>query len=52
MKSEYVNTVGELIQFLMQFDPNKKIALYDYEYSQILPLQDIELKGDDVVLYP
>ncbi len=52
MKSEDVNTVGELIQFLMQFDPKKKIALYDYEYGQIVPLQDIELKGDDVVLYP
>lgn len=52
MKSEDVNTVGELIQFLSQFDPSKKIALYDYEYDQIVPLQHIELRGDDVVLYP
>lgn len=52
MKSEDVNTVGELIQFLSQFDPSKNIALYDYEYDQIVPLQHIELRGDDVVLYP
>ena len=52
MKDTEVNTIGDLINFLLQFDPNKRVAIYDYEYGQIVPFQHIEIEDTEVIFYP
>ena len=51
MKSEDVNTVGDLINFLLQFDPHKKVMVYDNEYGIDNPLQHIDVEDDKVIFY-
>ena len=52
MKSEDVNTVGDLIQFLSQLNPALEVTVYDYEYGQNNPLKRIDVNPDHIVLYP
>ena len=51
MKPEDINTVGDLIQFLMQFDPSKRVMIYDSEYGQDNPLQHIDVECDKIIMY-
>lgn len=51
MKSEDINTVGDLIMFLQQFDPNKGVFIYDHEYGTENPLQHIDIEDDRIVIY-
>lgn len=51
MKSEDINTIGDLINFLLQFDPNKKVMVYDAEYGQNNPLQHIDIEDEYIVIY-
>ena len=51
MSSEDINTVGDLIHFLLQFDPQKRVMVYDEEYGQENPLQHIDVEDDRIVIY-
>jgi hypothetical protein len=51
MKSEDVITVGDLINFLLQYDPQKRVMVYDNEYGQDNPLQHIDIETDRVIFY-
>ena len=51
MKSEDIYTVGDLIQFLMQFDPHKRVMIYNNEWEQENPLQHIDIEDDRIVIY-
>lgn len=51
MKDTEVNTVGDLIQFLSQFDPNKKVMIYDNEWGGGNPLEHIDVEDDSVIFY-
>lgn len=51
MASNEINNVGDLISFLLQFDPNKKVMIYDNEYGQDNPLQHIDVCDDYIVMY-
>lgn len=51
MKSEDINTIGDMIQWLMQFDPNKKIHIYDNELDRLCPIQHIDVEDDHIVMY-
>ena len=51
MKSEDVNTVRDLINFLLQFDPHKNVMVYDNEYGIDNPLQHIDVEDDKVIFY-
>lgn len=51
MRSEDIYTVGDLIQWLQQQDPIKRIYIHDSEWDQDNPLQSIEVKSDCIVFY-
>lgn len=51
MKDTDVNTIGDLIQFLSQFDPGKRVMIYDPEWGIDSPLQCIDVEDDRVVFY-
>ena len=51
MKSEDIFTVGDLINFLLQLDHNKRVMVYDPEWEQYNPLQYIDVKGDCIVIH-
>jgi hypothetical protein len=51
MKDTDVNTIGDLIQFLSRFDPNKRVMVYDHEWGMDNPLQHIDVEDDRVVFY-
>lgn len=51
MKSEEIVTVGDLIRFLSQFDPNKEVRIYDNEYGIDNPLQHIDIEPEYIVMY-
>lgn len=51
MKDTDVNTIGDLIQFLSQFDPNKRVMMYDHEWGTINPLQYIDVEDGRVIFY-
>lgn len=51
MKSEDIYTVGDLITFLLQYDPQKRVMVYDNEYGQDNPLQHIDVEDDRIVIY-
>jgi hypothetical protein len=51
MKSEDVITVGDLITFLLQYDPQKRVMVYDNEYGQDNPLQHIDVEVDKIIFY-
>lgn len=51
MLSEDIYTVGDLINWLLQYDPQKRIYIYDPEYGQENPLQHIDVEPDKIVLY-
>jgi hypothetical protein len=51
MKSEDIYTVGDLINFLLQFDPTKRVMVYDNEYGQDNPLQHIDVEHDKIIIY-
>lgn len=51
MKSEDVITVGDLINFLLQYDPQKLVRVYDNEYGQDNPLQHIDIEDDRIIIY-
>lgn len=51
MKSEDIYTVGDLISFLLQFDPQKRVMVYDHEYGIDNPLQHIDVEDDKIVIY-
>jgi hypothetical protein len=51
MKAEDVSTVGDLITFLLQFDHNKRVMVYDNEGGIDIPLQHIDVDYDRVIFY-
>jgi hypothetical protein len=51
MKSEDIYTVGDLINFLLQFDPGLRVMVYDEEYGQDNPLQHIDVESDKIIIY-
>lgn len=51
MKDTDVNTIGDLIQFLSQFDLNKRVMIYDNEWGGGNPLQHIDVEDDSVIFY-
>jgi hypothetical protein len=51
MKSEDIVTVGDLIAFLLQYDPQKRVMVYDEEGGQENPLQYIDVEDDRIVIY-
>lgn len=51
MTSQEIYTVGDLIRFLLQFDPHKRVMVYDHEYGIDNPLQHIDIEDDKVVIY-
>jgi len=51
MKSEDIYNIGDLINFLRQFDPQKRVMIYDSEYGQDNPLQHIDIKDDRIIMY-
>ena len=51
MKSEDVITVGDLINFLLQYDPQKKIMVHDNEYDEDRSLQHIDVEDDRIIFY-
>lgn len=51
MKSEDIFTVGDLINFLLQFNPEKRVMIYDCEYGQENPVRAIDVEDDRIVIY-
>lgn len=51
MKSEDIVTVGDLIQFLQQYNPELKVMVYDNEYGLENPLQHIDIETDRIIMY-
>lgn len=51
MKAEDIYTVGDLINFLLQIDPQKRIMVYDNEYGVDNPLQHIDIEDDRIIIY-
>lgn len=51
MNSTEVRTIGDLIQFLSQFDPGKRVMIFDPEWGMDMSLQDIAVEDDRVVFY-
>lgn len=51
MRSEDIYNIGDLINWLLQFDPNKRVFIYDPEYGQENPLQHIDVEDDRIVMY-
>ena len=51
MKSEDINNIGDMIQWLMQFDPEKKICIYDNEWDQLCPIQHIDVEDEEIIIY-
>lgn len=51
MTSEEIYTVGDLINFLLQFDPQKRVMVYDNEYGTDNPLQHIDIENDRIIIY-
>lgn len=51
MESENIATVGDLIKFLQELDPEKKVLIYDEEWETNNPLQYIVTCADCVILY-
>lgn len=51
MNDTDVKTIGDLIQFLSQFDPNKRVLIYDTEWGISNPLQHIDVEYDRVIFY-
>lgn len=42
MTSKEIYTVGDLINFLLQFDPQKRVMLYDSEAREDTPLYIVD----------
>ena len=51
MDSKDIYTVGDLINFLLQFDPQKRVMIYDEEYGHDNPLQHIDVELDRIIMY-
>jgi hypothetical protein len=51
MKSEDIYTVGDLIHFLLQYDPQKRVMVYNEEWGQENPLQYIDVLEGRIVIY-
>lgn len=51
MKDFEVRTIGDLIQFLSQFDPGKRVMIGDLEWGMDKPLQGIDVEDDRVIFY-
>ena len=51
MKSEDIVTVGDLINFLLQFDPQKRVMVYDNEWDHENPLQYIDIQDDRIIIH-
>ena len=51
MKSEDIYTVGDLISYLQNVDPNKRIYVYNAEYGEDNPLQYIDVELDRIIIY-
>lgn len=51
MRSEDIYTVGDLIQWLQQQDPTKRIYIYNAEWGEDNPLGHIDVELDRVVFY-
>ena len=51
MKSEDIVTVGDLISFLQQYNPDLRVMVYDEEYEWEYPLQHIDVEPDRIIIY-
>ena len=51
MNAKDIDNIGDLIRFLSDFDHNKKIFIYDYEWGTNKPLQHIDIEDDYIVIY-
>lgn len=51
MKSEDINTIGDLIHFLLQFNPGLRVMVYDNEWDHENPLQHIDVEDDRIIIY-
>ena len=51
MKSEDINTIGDLIYFLLQFNPGLRVMVYDNEWGHENPLQHIDIEDDRIIIY-
>ena len=51
MESSQIKTVGDLISFLLEIDPNKEIRIYDYEWDIDKPLEHIDVELDTIIIY-
>jgi hypothetical protein len=51
MNATEIYTIGDLIKFLSDFDPNKRVFVYDDEYSMENPLLHIDVEDDRIVIY-
>jgi hypothetical protein len=50
MKAENIVTVGDLINFLLQYDPQKRIMIYNH-FGPDNPLQHIDVEDDRIIIY-
>lgn len=51
MDSKDIYTVGDLINFLLQCDPHKRVMVYDEEWGEDNPLQYIDVELDRIIIY-
>ena len=51
MQDHEIENIGDLIKFLSQFDPNKKIVIWDNELTVEKPLQGIDIELNRIVIY-
>ena len=51
MDSKDIYTVSDLINWLLEQDPNKRIYIYDGEYGEDNPLQHIDVELDRIIFY-
>ena len=52
MTSDNIETVQDLINYLLTCDPEKHIFVYDYEWGTEQYISHIENDGDAVIIYP
>jgi len=51
MTSDNIETVQDLINFLLQFDPQKQVFIYDTEWGTENCIQHIDVESDAVIMY-